>query len=175
MAPLGLVREFVVRSLADPERHKVSCVLSGRQVDRDLMFRRADQIAAVCKSDKELLRGTVISTNENGYVVRTAGFLVFVPRKLADLPPDADLEEVHPRDSSVELSVIRVDLQRSRIVGSFSDVPIHKSYQKVKVRGGGMTGPSARPAPPPTPAQRTVQLTRPPHPLPPAPRRWAPS
>ncbi|GAB4820983.1 hypothetical protein N2152v2_008029, partial [Parachlorella kessleri] len=80
--PVGLVREFRVVAIQSGGQGGVRAnqpLLSARELDQDLMWRRASQVLQVCMEGKESLRVRVDGVNSGGLTSRLTGLNLFVP------------------------------------------------------------------------------------------------
>jgi small subunit ribosomal protein S1 len=128
LMPLGLQREFVVCDRESGESggdatESASIVLSAKGIDKEIMWKRIEQIYDHCSYEKENFSVVVNGVNKGGLTAFIAGYPVFVPISQLKKQEDGSPWDVQTMQSSymkkrIRIAMLEVNAEDRRVVCS---------------------------------------------------------
>lgn len=114
LMPLGLTREFSICEGngegmgEDGDHHDV--VLSARDIDKEMLWKRMEQIYRQCTYEKENFSVVINGANKGGLTAYVAGYPVFIPISQLQRRDDGKMWDVQSLQSSYMKKRIRIAL-----------------------------------------------------------------
>ena len=124
LMPLGLQREFLVSEGGEgSQQGECSLVVSAKDVDTNLMWKRVEQIFNNCTYEKENLSVVVNGVNKGGLTAFIAGYPVFVPisqllRRADGEMWDAQSLQDHYMKKRISIAMLEIGREDRRVVCS---------------------------------------------------------
>jgi len=125
LMPLGLQREFLVSEGGEGSEQDSECslVVSAKDVDTNLMWKRVEQIFNNCTYEKENLSVIVNGVNKGGLTAFIAGYPVFVPisqllRRADGEMWDAQSLQEHYMKKRISIAMLEIGREDRRVVCS---------------------------------------------------------
>lgn len=128
LMPLGLTREFSICENSnggeggeDMDKHGI--VLSARDIDRETLWKRMEQIYDQCTYEKENFSVVINGANKGGLTAYVAGYPVFIPISQLRRREDGEMWDVHSLQSfymkkRIRIALLEINADDRRVVCS---------------------------------------------------------
>lgn len=127
LMPLGLKREFSISEIngenaEEGEEHR-GIVLSARDIDKEMLWKRMEQIFSQCTYEKENFSVVINGANKGGLTAYIAGYPVFIPISQLQKREDGKMWDVQSLQTfymkkRIRIALLEVNADDRRVVCS---------------------------------------------------------